>query len=77
MINFFGMIDCVSSWTWVEAPGTIRAKGGVVFELKALPLLLTEDNEVWDLGQGDPGDAVCFRVFHGARQERPAVPRLS
>ena len=58
MINFFGMIDYVSSWTWVEAPGTIRAKGGVVFELKALPLLLTADNEVFTLPQGQPGDAV-------------------
>ena len=58
MINFFGMIDYVSSWTWAEAPGTIRAKGGVVFELKALPLLLTADNEVFALPQGQPGDAV-------------------
>ena len=58
MINFFGMIDYVWSWTWAETPGTIRAKGGVVFELKALPLLLTEENEVWDLRQGEPGDSV-------------------
>ena len=58
MINFFGMIDYVSSWTWAETPGTIRARGDVVFELKALPLLLTEENEVWDLGQGEPGDSV-------------------
>ena len=37
MINPFGMIDYVSSWTWAETPGIIRAKGGVVFELRALP----------------------------------------
>ena len=58
MINFFGMIDYLSSWTWAETPGTIRAKGDFVFELKALPLLLSEENEVWNLGQGEPGDAV-------------------
>ena len=51
-------IPHVSSWTWAETPGTIRAEGGVVFELKALPLLLAEENEVWDLGQGDPGVSV-------------------
>ena len=27
MINFFGMIDYVSSWAWAETPGAIRAKG--------------------------------------------------
>ena len=58
MINLCGMIDYVSSWTWAEAPGTIRAKGGVAFELKALTVLLMEENEAWDLGQGHPGDAV-------------------
>ena len=58
MINFFGMLNYLSNWTWGESPGTICAKGGVVFELKALPLLLTEDNQVWDLGQGKTGDPV-------------------
>ena len=58
MINFFGMIDYVSSWTWSHTPGIISAKGGVLFELKALPLLLTEENQVWELGQGEPGDSV-------------------
>ena len=65
MINFFGMMDYLSSWTWTESAGVIRGKGDVVFDLKALPLLLSASNEVWDLGQGGPGIPV-FSSERGA-----------
>ena len=65
MINFFGMIDYVSSWTWAEMPGTICAKGGIVFELKALPLLAERSMGSWS-GRSRRRSiyfrARCFRV---------------
>ena len=44
MQNFAGMLEYLLSWIWVDEL-TIRANGGAVFTVKALPFIV-DDKEI-------------------------------
>ena len=45
MQNFAGMLEYLLSWVWVDA-GTIRANGGAVFSVKAVPFIIDDTGDI-------------------------------
>jgi hypothetical protein len=61
MENFAGMLEYLLSWVWVDE-GTIRANGGAVFSIKALPLIIEIDGSIIEIAPYVAGQA----VFHSS-----------
>ena len=57
MQNFVGMLEYLVSWRW-ERPGVVKATGGAVFDVKALPFLIEDSGEVKQLRTYVEGGAV-------------------
>ena len=64
MQNFAGMIEYLMSWVWAS-PGCIRARGGAVFSINALPLLIDDEGTIVPPGSYEC-EASVFRNAHGA-----------
>ena len=62
MQNFFGMVDFLQSWTWVTAE-TVCARGGAVFAVSSLPLLVDDAGALLPLGKYEE----AARVFSSNR----------
>ena len=60
MKNFAGALEYLCGWRWHESPDVIQTDSGGRFHLRALPLLIDEQDQLYNLGE----QTATQPVFH-------------